>query len=118
MTDHPPGLTDLEQEALDVASATYQAVRHCEALDAQDHWQRFANRLRSAAYAQTAPAYLEQVAKRFGVAHTPGDALTALLHRSPDHARRLMRTIRRDANALSVLVRDRRNQERTARRAA
>lgn len=98
-------LTPTEQLALRVAAEVYADVRHAPALDAPDHWDRFANRLRSAAYAQTASAFLEQVGRRFGVAHTPGEAITELLELDRAEQRQVLRTIRSESNALSVLVR-------------
>lgn len=108
--DELAGLSDLELEALEVAEAVYGAVRHSPALDDPSHWDRFANRLKSAAYAQTAPAFLEQVARRFGIPHTSGGRLVELLAKDPQHARRVLRVIRQESNALSVLVRDRRSR--------
>src|SRR5690606_25451116 len=105
-------LSDVEQQALDVARATYEAVRHSEVMDAPDHWDRFANRLRSAAYAPSAPAFLEQISKRFSVAHTDGEGIVRFLGTDPARQREVLRTIRAEANALSVLVRAARKEAR------
>lgn len=106
------GLTGVELAALAVCQDVYEAVHHAPALDDRSHWDRYANRLRSAAYAQTAPRFLEQVARRFGVAHTPGDRLAGLLALPPRDARQILAVIRAESNALSVLVRDNRGSSR------
>lgn len=108
--DELAGLDDDERQALEVAEAVYEAVRRAPVLDDPSHWDRFANRLKSAAYAQTPAAFLEQVARRFGVAHTPGGRLVELLAMDSRRARRVLRVIRQESNALSVLVRDRRSR--------
>src|SRR5690606_36524002 len=59
-----PALDQVEQRALDVARATYEAVRRADVLDSRDHWDRFANRLQSAAYAPDGGEYLAQLARR------------------------------------------------------
>jgi hypothetical protein len=110
VTAPPAGLSDTETAALAVATDVYEAVRQLPVVDDVTHWQRFANRLKSAAYAQTAPAFLTQLAARFGAAHTPGPALVALLELPPAEQRQILRIIRRESNALSVLVRDRRTR--------
>lgn len=109
------GLTSVEQRALDVSAAVYQAVRHADVLDDRSHWERFANRLQSAAFAQSPAAFVEQVGRRFGLAHTPGDPIVMLLGADRSEARRVLRTIRQESNALSVLVRDQRDQQRKGR---
>lgn len=103
---------DIERMALDVVHDVYAAVRHSEALRAQDHWQRFANRIASAAFAHDAASFLGQVSRRFGVAHTPGDALVTLLGMGDSDQRMILRKLRRDANALTVLVRHERKNNR------
>lgn len=114
-TTEATSLTVDEQAAVAVALEIYRGVRHSPALDAKDHWDRVANRLRSAAYAQSAPAFLEQVARRFGVAHTPGSSISALLESPPALQRRVLRILREQSNAVSVLVRDARDAESSAR---
>lgn len=113
--DPAPVLEDVEQQAVAVALDIYRTVGRAPALDAPDHWERYANRLKSSAYAVTAQAFLEQVARRFGVAHTPGPAVVALVQAEPVEARRVLRVLREHANAVSVLVRDARDAQRSAR---
>lgn len=108
------GLTGDEREALAVAEAVYEAVRFAAVLDDPSHWDRFANRLRSAAYAQAAPAFVEQVARRFGLATVHSPVLAALMAADPERARRVLRVVRGESAALSVLVRDRRERRKEA----
>jgi len=111
-----PALDQVEQRALDVARATYEAVRRADVLDSRDHWDRFANRLQSAAYAPDGGEYLAQVARRFRIPHTPGDAFLFLLSLPESEQREVLRVVRRRSNALSVLVRSERDAARNARR--
>lgn len=112
------GLTEEEERALRVSRAVYQMVRCSPVLDAPSHWERFAERLRSAAYAHSAPAFLQQVASRFQVSHTYHPDLVKLLHAPEAQVRRTLRLVRTEANALSVLVRDDNDNRRAAAAAA
>lgn len=111
-TDPLAGLTDDERLAVDVAHDVYMAVRHAPVMDSTDHWERFANRIASAAFAATAPRFVQQCARRFGVAHIHGTAVSRLLSLTPMEARRVLRVLRGESAAVSVLVRDRRDQSR------
>lgn len=111
-------LTADEELAVDIAADVYRSVRNAPALDSTDHWERFANRIRSAAYAQTGARFLEQIARRFGVTHTPGDGIRRLLALPRAEQRKVLRLVREESNAISVLVRDRRDTERKTRNAA
>lgn len=112
MGDDLAGLTADERAALDLAEAVYEAVRFAAVLDDPAHWDRFAGRLRSAAYAQTAPTFVEQACRRFGLPTVHSAGLAALMGSDPEQTRRVLRIVRGEAAALSVLVRDRRDRRK------
>lgn len=110
----PPdaGLTDTERQAVDLAHDIYLTVRHAPVLDDKRHWERFTARLKSAAYAHSAPAFVSQLAQRFGVPHVHGDEVVRLLNMPAGEARDVMRVLRQETPAVTSLVRHHRDTTR------
>lgn len=111
-----PVLNDAETQAVDIAYAIYRNVSSSPALDGTDHWDRFANRIKSAATAApTAMRFVEQCGRRFSVPHINGDAITVLLSTPPAEQAAVLRVLRHESTPVSTLVRARRDEERKAR---
>lgn len=108
-------LTAAEQTAVRVALDVYRKVGRSPALDGTDHWERFANRIKSSAVAApTGMAFVEQCGRRFGVAHINGPEITRFLAAPALEQQSVLRALRHESNPVSVLVRALRDEQKEA----